>query len=127
MKERRSFLLLTLTCPRCSRELEIANLTDFEQFRAFPICGDRKCRQRWWAMILAPGDVQPQIAAVVGEELAPVLMEAWKLPASVRQQTFWQLSITTAQYEQHGRAGSRALLRFLTSILTSLVPSKASA
>jgi hypothetical protein len=120
MKERQSTLSLTLKCPRCSRELEIADLTDFEQFRAFPVCGNRGCRQRWWAMILHAGEVEPQLRAVFGE-VAPSLMVQWQLPATIRQQLFWHISISQSQYDQHGRAGSRSLLKFLGS----LVPSKA--
>lgn len=123
MKPRTSYLSLELRCPRCERAYEVADLTDFESFRGFPVCGRRECRQRWWAMILHPGEVEPQLRQVFGEQLAPQLIAKWCLPLEVRQQLFWQLSISNAQYEEHGRAGSRSLLRFLSS----LVPLKASA
>jgi hypothetical protein len=121
MKGRTSYLSLELRCPRCERAFEVADLTDFEQFRAFPVCGSRSCRQRWWAMILHQGAVEPQLAAVFGEEIAPDLMQQWKLPNTVRQQLFWHISISQTQYEEHGRSGSRSLLKFLAS----LVPLKA--
>jgi hypothetical protein len=116
-KERQAVLVDKQRCPRCQRDFEIG---DLEVFRGMPECKARGCGQRWWAMLLLPGVVAPQLVRVFGDEVTPEIMRAWKLPIEVRQPLYWQIQISRAEYDQHGRAGSGPLLRFLGSLVPSV-------
>lgn len=83
-------------CPRCAKGagLYLAGTLDF---RADFECKTRGCPQHWWAMRLHAGAVLPQLAAVVGETLAPQLMFDYLLPDSLGLPMYWQLSLTGNQ------------------------------
>jgi hypothetical protein len=97
-------LSLRLRCPRCLKLL----FTPDPQFGAiFSQCGVSSCRQRWWFMVLSPGDVRPQLAATFGEDFAPTLMRLYVMPRALDAVHFWQVPISGSDYHAHRRLGMR--------------------
>lgn len=86
-----SSLVPQLACPECFQR--------FVGVRADAVRADMKCQrpgcpQHWWAMALAAGLVQPQLAEAVGDELAPILLRTYHLPTRLEVPMFWQLSLS---------------------------------
>ena len=122
----RSSLTRYLQCPKCQRILgaEATGWTFDGPASGISVCtrahsvfARNPCSKRWWAMALSAGAVQPQLAAVFSEDLAGQIMTLYQLPASLAQPMWWQLDLSREQYETHGRAGSRHLLRALVSLI----------
>lgn len=81
--------------------------------RLFPECP--KCRARWWAMVLNPGLVLPQLVATLEDEaVALFLMREHNLPATLETRHIWQISLTLHEVHRHRDASPLTLLRSLS-------------
>jgi hypothetical protein len=111
----RGTVVPALSCPRCSRRI---NGIDAEQLRTMLECYRRECRQRWWAMALECGLVEPQLVAVFSESLAPDLMRDWSLPMYLDRPAFWQIKTSRNQSVEYERGGSRRLLEHFRALFS---------
>lgn len=98
-----------LRCPRCRR---VFHASDQRSGDGFYTCQRGHCGQRWWAMVLAPGPVDPQLADAFGD-LAPVLARQYGMPDLLRERMYWQLALTPHEVHVHRRAAPVALFRAL--------------
>jgi hypothetical protein len=87
-----------MRCPRCRMAYRGFDLRPGGD--GFPRCQRRhpECGQRWWAMALSAGEVEPQLAEVFGEECAHRLMTLYPLPCAIGEPMFWQLPLSGHQY-----------------------------
>lgn len=96
-------------CPRCGKTYHASYLT---RGTTFPQCQQRHCGQRWWAMVLRPGAVLPQLVQVFeDEQLALRLVEAYHLPESLTVRCFWQFPISNHDARAHLDASPATLFR----------------
>jgi hypothetical protein len=104
---RLSTLADVLTCPRCGRVN--TSLPVVASLRALPECYNQRCHQRWYAIYLNAGPVEPQLATIFGEDLARSLVALWQLPPTLDRRMYWQLALSARQVQEHGGAGARRL------------------
>ena len=119
-----SSLVASVCCPRCGRN---SGRMEAEAYRGILTCYRRDCLQHWWVMWLDAGAVEPQLAAVFGEEHARINMVVWRLPNTLLVGAYWQLRLSRNVYEEHRSSGSPRLLSALVELFrsrSSLVPSK---
>lgn len=114
MRLRPSTVVEYLECPRCAVRVDGF---EPEALRGIHVCFKRRCGQHWWAMRLAAGPIEPQLAIVFGPELAADLMRTWMLPREAPRPLYWQLSLTRHQSTQLKSTGSSRYFRLITTLL----------
>lgn len=92
-----------LRCPRCRKAFY--GLWSSVDLRADFGCQRKDCPQKWWAMYLSPGTVEPQLASAFGEELAAELMRLYGLPRRLDAAMFWHVALSGHQV--HHRRNER--------------------
>ena len=96
-----------LRCPRCRK---VFHASDQEYGRAFHTCQRGHCGQRWWAMVISAGAVEPQLEEVF-DGAASWLMAAYGLPTEIPEPMFWQLPLTPHEVHLHRRASPLTMFR----------------
>lgn len=86
-------------CPRCWKPYHAAYV---HRGNVFPQCQREGCGQRWWAMLLRPGPVLPQLAREFEDAgIAQLLVETYALPEMLTVRCFWQFPMNSHQVRQN--------------------------
>ena len=96
-----------LTCPNCGRPHRGIHV---QRGIGFPQC--HKCNQRWWAMLIQPGPVVPQLAREFEDEAVAVsLVTTYHLPIVLYERSFWQIMLHAKEMHEHRESSPLMLFR----------------